>query len=126
MPEVTPAPVVAPAAPATPAAPAPAVGAFKDFQSPHEASIDQLIQALDRAYHRPRLLMWRSFLQGIMTGIGASVGTLLVAGVITYSIHALGGIKLIQPMIDKLQESIVNSQIQASNKIQQQIQAQNQ
>ena len=91
---------------------------FKDFQSPTEASVDRLIEGLDRAYHQPGRMMWRSFLQGIMTGIGAAIGTILIAVVLTYAIQALGGIKLLDPVISKLQESIVNSQIKAIEKLQ--------
>ena len=115
MTDLAPLPDLAPGAVPVPG-PAPAQ-APAPVPSPSDARVDQLVQALDRAYNRPRLLMWRAFLQGLMTGVGAALGTLLVAASLTYLIHSAGGIKLIQPLIDKLQESIVNSQIQAANKL---------
>ena len=86
---------------------------FKDFQSPHEASLDRLINAVDRAYHRPGLLLWRSFLQGVMTAIGASVGTFLVFSVVIYVFQALGGIELLRPGLEKLQEMLLPPELRS-------------
>ena len=49
---------------------------FKDFQNPEDASVDNLVKALDRAYHRPGLLMWRAFWAGFMSAVGAAFGTI--------------------------------------------------
>ncbi len=92
---------------------------FKDFQSPHEASIDRLVDALDRAYHRPGLLMWRSFLQGFMTAVGAFFGAIIIAIIVGYVVHLLGGIDFFQPILDKLQDAIVQSQIKSLNNLSQ-------
>lgn len=91
---------------------------FSDFQSPHEANVDLLVRALDRAYHRPWLLMWRSFLQGIMAAIGAVVGTALMGIVSVYLFQALGGFEIFKPLVDRFQQTIVQSSskaIQESN-----------
>ena len=85
---------------------------FSDFQSPHEASVERLVQALDRAYHRPGLLLWRSFWQGMFTALGAFVGSALIIAVSGYLFHIYGGFqRFIQPGLDKLQKSVVQTQI---------------
>jgi hypothetical protein len=50
--------------------------------------------------------MWRSFLQGVMTAIGASVGTILIIAIIGFTVSKLGGIELFRPGIEKLQDMI--------------------
>jgi hypothetical protein len=86
---------------------------FSDFQSPHEASVDRLISAVDRAYHRPWLMMWRSFLHGMMTAIGAFFGTALI-GILSVTIfQALGGAGLIDSMLDRLEEGAIRTQSEA-------------
>ncbi|MEI6477825.1 MAG: hypothetical protein WCO52_02460 [bacterium] len=79
---------------------------FTDFESPHEASVDRLIKAVDRAYHRPWLMMWRSFLQGMMAAVGAMFGTAVVAVGLVYLFQALGGISLLKPFTDSIVQSI--------------------
>ena len=89
---------------------------FHDFQSPHEASIDRLVEALDRAYHRPGLLMWRSFLQGIMTAFGTFVGAILIATAVGFAVRSLGGVNFFKPVVDQFQEFITQSAIQSQLK----------
>lgn len=84
---------------------------FSDFQSPHEASVDRLVAAIDRAYHRPVLMVWRSFWQGVFTAIGLSVGYALVVIILVYTFHALGGIELLQPSLTKIQEMVIPKQL---------------
>lgn len=84
---------------------------FKDFQSPHEASEDRLVEAIDRAYHRPWLMMWRSFLQGVMSGIGAVVGSAIILLLLGFLFNRLGGVNLLKPAIGKLQDTIIQSQV---------------
>jgi hypothetical protein len=86
---------------------------FKDFQSPHDASVERLIQALDRAYHRPWLMMWRAFLSGIMTAVGMAVGYLLIFTLLAYVFQVLGGFKLLEPLSQKLQQSILPPQLRS-------------
>ena len=93
---------------------------FQAFQSPHEASVEKLVEALDRAYHRPGLLMWRAFLQGLMTALGMTVGYALIVIALAYAIQVHGGIgKLLDPLINQIQSRVIpaslQSQLQASN-----------
>ena len=79
---------------------------FADFQSPHEASVDRLVEAMDRAYHRPWLMMWRSFLQGMMTGVGAGLGTVLFFAFSVYLFNVLGGVQLLRPILNNFEEGL--------------------
>ena len=94
---------------------------FSDFQSPHEASVERLVAALDRAYHNPRQLMWRSFLQGFMSAIGVTIGTIFILGLVGLLLHELGGIKLLAPLVDRIQNSVVQGVTTQENQIQQQL-----
>jgi len=87
------------------------VNDFSDFQSPHEASLDRLVEAVDRAYHRPWLMMWRSFLHGFMTAIGATVGTAVIVAILGYVVQTHGGIDLLNPLIDKISGKVVQTQL---------------
>jgi hypothetical protein len=89
---------------------------FKDFESPHEASVDRLVEALDRAYHRPGLLMWRSFLQGMFTALGTFVGAILIAAAVGFAIRSLGGVDFFKPVINQFQDFITQSAIQSQLK----------
>lgn len=84
---------------------------FSDFQSPDEASVERLIKALDRAYHRPGLMLWRSFWQGFITAIGLSAGYAVVVVVTVYIFRALGGIELIRPGMEKVRDMIIPAQL---------------
>jgi len=118
-----------PEATVTPAAPEkekakPVVGhhpEFADFQSPHEASVDKLVDALDRAYHRPGLLAWRAFMQGFMSAIGATIGTVVILFAIGLLLHLLGGVRLFAPLVDRIQQSIVQGVATQQYQIDQQL-----
>ena len=80
---------------------------FSDFQSPHEASVERLVQALDRAYHRPGLLMWNSFLQGLFTAVGAFVGSVIILAASGYLFKSLGGFdKFVRQSLDRIQRTV--------------------
>ena len=102
----------------------PPIEEFTDFENPKAATVDRLIQALDKAYHRPGLLMWRSFLGGLMYAFGATIGFALVITIGAYVLQALGGVSLFKPFIDKLDDIIVThtvtAQQQAINQVIQQ------
>lgn len=68
---------------------------FADYRGPDDASFDKFIQALDRAYHRPWVMMWRSFLHGLMTGLGATIGTTVVLAALTYIFQIVDGPRLL-------------------------------
>jgi len=87
---------------------------FTPFQSPNEASVNRLIEALDRAYHRPWLMMWRAFLQGLMTAFGMTFGYLLIFTLLAYFFQALGGIKLLDPLIERITQSVIPPSLRQS------------
>ena len=85
-------------------------------EKPNEASVDRLIQAVDRAYHRPFLMMWRAFLQGISTAFGLTVGYLIIFSVLFYIFQSFGGTdKLLTPTLQKISNSIVPSDLRSPN-----------
>ncbi len=92
-----------PAKSATPAAP----DEFADFRHPDEASFDKLVRSIDRAYHRPFVMMGRSFLQGMMAALGATVGLAIVITVLSFTLKALGGIDYFEPGIQKIQNVVI-------------------
>jgi len=88
---------------------------FSDFQSPHEASVDRLVQAVDRAYHRPLLMMWRAFLQGVSTAFGITVGYLIIFTLLFYIFQSLGGTdRFLTPTLQKVANSILPAELRSS------------
>jgi len=88
---------------------------FPAFEEPSDATINRLVLALDRAYHRPGLLLWRSFLQGVMTGVGATVGTAIVLSVAAFTFSAIGGLSLLRPALNQLSDYILPSSSTLTN-----------
>jgi len=54
-----------------------------------------LTAAIDKAYNHPRQLMWRSFLMGLLSGLGATVGVAIVIALLGFLIRELGGLPVI-------------------------------
>jgi hypothetical protein len=79
---------------------------------PSDATIDRLATAVELASKRPWLLMWRAFLQGFMTALGATIGTALFFTIIVWIFQRLGGIELLRPQIEKLQNLILPAKFQ--------------
>ncbi len=95
---------------------------FTEFENPNSASVDRLVQSLDRAYHRPGLLVWRSFLSGIFYALGVTIGFTIVITISAFILQSLGGISFFQPFINRLDDMITNRlQTTAVNTQQQQI-----
>ena len=85
--------------------------AFKDFKGPDEASFDKFILALDRAYHRPWSMMWRSFLQGVMKGMGTVFGFLMMIAILVLLFRAFNGPVWLDNSIDYLRNKFIPAQI---------------
>lgn len=94
---------------------------FTEFSNPEDASFDKLVQAIDRAYHRPWTMMWRSFMHGIMTAIGAAVGWILILILSGLLFQALGGVQLFQPLLEKMEEAIQRTQQRSTMEQQEQL-----
>ena len=66
---------------------------------PHEKegmeNLDRLVKAIDRAYHHPGPLVWRGFMIGLASGLGATLGVALVLGILGYFLRELGGLPFI-------------------------------
>lgn len=80
---------------------------FDSFKHPDDASFDKFIGALDRAYHRPFLMMWRSFLHGMAAALGATVGAALVFVILFYVLRTLN----FAPFAKQLQELVIPASI---------------
>ncbi len=79
-----------------------------------QASIDRLVLALDRAYMHPWRMMGRSFLHGLLTALGATIGAALFFSIALWLFQALGGISLIKPYVEKVQELVIPSELRAT------------
>ncbi len=65
--------------------------------------LDKLIAALERSYPSTRRLIWRSFLQGLFVGIGATIGLSILVALVTYLITAAKIIPLFEQFIQGAQ-----------------------
>ncbi len=66
------------------------------------ASLDNLVSAIDKAYHQPKELAKRSFLYGLMSGLGATIGVAIVLALLAYLIRVLGGLPVIGQWLNEL------------------------
>lgn len=82
---------------------------FTEFADPSTASIERLIRSLDRAYHNPGQLLWRSFLQGMMAAIGAVVGTALIGALSVYLFQILGGFTVVKNSVQNFEKEFIQS-----------------
>lgn len=82
---------------------------FIHFSNPNDQTLHRLVLAVDKAYNKPGLLMWRGFCYGFMTAVGATVGTAFVIAVSTYAFSFFGGFKYIQNGFNNLTNTITNS-----------------
>lgn len=76
--------------------------------TPHvsDATINRLAAAVEIASRRPWVLIWRSFLQGMMAALGATIGTALFFTMLIWLFQRLGGVELLKPEIQKLQDLV--------------------
>jgi len=75
-----------------------------------EKQIDMLITAIDKAYHKTSYLVWRSFLIGLASGLGATLGVALLLGLIGYVLRELGGLPFVGNWINNFSTTLPNWQ----------------
>ncbi|MEK7548324.1 MAG: DUF5665 domain-containing protein [Patescibacteria group bacterium] len=54
--------------------------------------IQRLVEAIDRTYHHTGLLVWRGFLIGLASGLGATLGVAIVVAGAGILLRQLGGL----------------------------------
>jgi hypothetical protein len=59
------------------------------------ANLDRLVSAIDKAYHHPGPLVWRGFLVGLASGLGATIGVALVLALLGFILRELGGLPIV-------------------------------
>lgn len=74
-----------------------------------EKSINNLITAIDKAYHRPGQLAWRSFTSGLMSGLGATIGVAIVVAVLGILVRQFGGVPVIGQIFQDLGKVLSNA-----------------
>ncbi|OGD60885.1 hypothetical protein A3A71_03175 [Candidatus Berkelbacteria bacterium RIFCSPLOWO2_01_FULL_50_28] len=68
--------------------------------------VERLITALDRAYHRPGLLVWRGFLIGLASGLGATIGAAIVLALLGFLLREFGGLPVIGNWLNSISNSL--------------------
>lgn len=56
---------------------------------------DQLVAVIEKTYHSPGNLMWRSLLVGLLSGLGATFGVAIVLALLGFMLRELGGLPVI-------------------------------
>lgn len=71
-----------------------------------EGGVDQrlvdLTRAIQVAYGSKKYLFWRSFLAGLFSGLGATIGVAIVLAAIAYLVRHLGGLPVIGDWLNAL------------------------
>ena len=82
---------------------------FAEYTHPDDVSFDKFVAALDRAYHRPFQMMFRSFLSGLMSAIGAAVGAALILLLTGFLLAKLGGVQVFKPFVESIQNMVLDN-----------------
>lgn len=75
---------------------------YGEEEKEKEKSINSLINAIDKAYHNPGKLAARSFLTGLMSGLGATAGVAIIVAIIGILIRRFGGLPVIGDWLNEL------------------------
>lgn len=84
---------------------------YQSLPSSERQTLDRLAIAVDRAYSSTGRLLWRSFLQGMMSALGAAIGTVVVLSVLGFLFQKLGGPAVLQSLVGQLSQSIAQAQV---------------
>jgi hypothetical protein len=68
-----------------------------------QKKVEILIRAVDKIYPSMKVLMFRSFVQGIFVALGSTVGLALVLGILAVVLHQLQAIPIIDQAIKNTQ-----------------------
>lgn len=49
-----------------------------------DTKLEKLLKSLDRVYPSTTQLIWRSFLHGLFTALGATIGLAIIVSIVTY------------------------------------------
>lgn len=55
-------------------------------------AIEALVRAIHVVYHEPKHLIWRSFLVGLVSGLGATLGVAIIFTLLGFILRELGGL----------------------------------
>ncbi|QQG50262.1 MAG: hypothetical protein HZB70_01615 [Candidatus Berkelbacteria bacterium] len=69
-------------------------------------NLDRLVRAIDKAYHHPGPLVWRGFMIGLASGLGATIGVAVVLAILGFLVRELGGLPFIGEWIQGVGNTI--------------------
>lgn len=69
-----------------------------------EKHLKALTTAIQQTYGTTRALVWRSFLSGLMSGLGATIGVSVIVILIGYLIRHFGGLPVIGNWLSDLEK----------------------
>lgn len=68
--------------------------------------VERLIRAIDKTYHHPGYLMWRGFLIGLASGLGATIGVAIVLALSGFILRELGGLPVVGDWLNSIRSSL--------------------
>ncbi len=74
--------------------------------APSEVAMNRLCASLERAYPNTGLLLTRSFMTGVATALGATVGLAVLLWLIGWALNGLGYFDPLKPMISAIQRFV--------------------
>jgi hypothetical protein len=75
-----------------------------------DPTLNKLVVAVDKAYNRIGYMMWRAFLQGVMSALGAAFGTFVILGVLAFLFRELNGISYFHTFVNSLSTTVAQSE----------------
>lgn len=68
-----------------------------------QKKVEILIGAVDKIYPSMKVLMFRSFVQGIFVALGSTIGLAIVLGILAVILHQLQAIPIVDQAIKNMQ-----------------------
>lgn len=72
-------------------------------------TLQTLVSSIDKVYLDRKRLMIRSFISGVFTGLGATIGLSIVLILIGFILHLLGGVPVVGTYVGNVSKVIPSS-----------------
>ena len=73
-----------------------------DAEKELDEHLNALTSAIQKTYGTTNALVWRSFLSGLMSGLGATIGVSIIVVLIGYLIRHFGGLPVVGNWLNDL------------------------
>jgi hypothetical protein len=78
------------------------------LNSQDQETLRKLLVAVDKTFHDKRALFTRSFLSGLFSALGATIGVAIVIAMVGFLVRQLGGLPVVGDWLNELGRILPN------------------